>query len=376
MSALTVSPSTRLAMVCASRSSIDGILDYAIGLGEALSALYGLAVDLVLRHPAGWAVRRLGTGSAEERLAPSLDDALEHVQALILHYNPFSWGTRGFAPDLVAMLARWRRRRPDVVIGLLAHEVYVDMHGVRWTLMGAWQRLQLVAIARLADVAWASTERWTEVLRRWTRARVAQIPISSNLPDRRAWRSAARARLGVDESTLVLATFGTGHPSRHMGHIALAISAIAGQDRSLMLLNLGSDAPPVPGLCRGVRLVAPGRLEASALAEHLSAVDLYLAPFIDGVSGRRTTLMAALQHGLAIVGTDGHLTDTIMRDARDALLLTPSSDGAAFAAAAGQLAADPERRARRGAAARRFYERHCDWPIACRVALAGLAGQG
>jgi glycosyltransferase involved in cell wall biosynthesis len=369
-------PSPRVGMVCATRTSVDAILDYATNLGEAMATLHRLDVDIVVRARDGWSVRRLGPSRGAERRARSLDEALAHVDALILHYNPFSWGRRGFAPDLVPMLARLRRRRPRVVIGILAHERYVDMHGLRWTLMGGWQRVQFLAVLRFADVAWSSIEAWTESLRAQTRGRVAQIPISSNLPDRRGARLATRERLGIDGSRLVVAAFGTDHPSRLMGHIEGAVDAIAASGRPVTLLNLGAGAPPVTVRVADVTVLAPGRLDASAVAEHLAAADLYLAPFVDGVSARRTTLMAAMQHGLPIVGTDGPLTDTAMRDAREALVLTPSVDLTGFVAAVRALAAKPEQRARRGAAARRLYEARFDWPVACRVALSGLTGSG
>jgi glycosyltransferase involved in cell wall biosynthesis len=361
-------------MVCATSSSVDGILDYAHGLGHALATLHGLDVDVVVRRSGRWSILRLGSAEAAQRQADSLDEALEHVDALILHYNPFSWGRRGFAPELACLLAQLRRRRRRLVIGMVAHERYVDMHGLRWTLMGGWQRIQFLAILRFADVAWSSTETWTEVLRRQTPARVAQMPICSNLPDRRAARTSARERLGADGSTLVVAAFGTNHPSRLIGHVERAAAAVAGLGRPVTLLNLGAAPPPLTVPHCGVRLVVPGRLDATSLAEHLAAADLYLAPFVDGVSARRTTLMAALQHALPVVGTYGPSTDTIMRHARDALLLTSSFDGGAFATAARDLALDPQR-CGRGAAARRLYETHFDWPVACRVALAGLNGQ-
>jgi glycosyltransferase involved in cell wall biosynthesis len=366
----TASP--RVAMVCATQSSIDAILDYARGLGNALATLHGLDVDGVVRSDGGWSICGLGPGDTGCRTSPTLDDAMKRADALILHYNPFSWGRRGFAPQLVRDLACVRRRKPGLVVGVLAHERYVDMRGLRGTLMGGWQRVQYLAILQLADVAWSSTERWSELLRRQTRARVGQMPICSTVPDGRAARSAMRERLGLDASTLVVATFGSNHPSRLIGHVELAVAAIARAGCRVVLLNLGAEPPPV--IVPGVRVVTPGRLDANIIAEHLAAADVYLAPFIDGVSGRRTSLMAALQHGLPVIGTYGPMTDSAMRAERDALLLTPSADGAGFASAARDLALDAPQRARRAAAARRFYESRFDWPVACRAALNGLTG--
>jgi glycosyltransferase involved in cell wall biosynthesis len=59
----------------------------------------------------------------------------------------------------------------------------------------------------------------------------------------------------------------------------------------------------------GERLFATGPLQQRDLSLHLQACDLLVQPYPDGVSGRRTSLMAALCHGAAIVGTSGHLTE-------------------------------------------------------------------
>jgi len=362
----------RLAMVCASCTDVDAILDYAYGLGAALAEQRRLAVDLVLKRRHGWSVRALSSGPSTERRTPSLAVALDRADAMLLHYNPFSWGRWGFAPGLAASLAQARRSRPDRVVGILFHERYVDMHGIRWTVMGAWQRVQFHAILRLADVAFASTEAWTRELRDQTSILVSQIPICSNLPDRRGAREHTRQRFGLDPSTFVVGVFGTTHPSRLTDHIERAVSAVADDGREVVLLNLGSHTPALSEHDHRIRVVRPGRLPAAAVADHLATADLYLAPFADGVSGRRTTLMAALQHGLAVVGTDGVHTDTLLREAADALLLTASSDASAFAAQARALAAAPLQRARQGVAARRLYEAHFDWPIACDVAMASL----
>src|SRR5262249_28838598 len=67
--------------------------------------------------------------------------------------------------------------------------------------------------------------------------------------------------------------------------------------------------------------------------------DLMLLPLTDGVSTKRGTLMAALAHGVPVVGLQGTRTDRILRG--DALTLTPAGDPAAFARAAVALAGDP-----------------------------------
>jgi glycosyltransferase involved in cell wall biosynthesis len=136
-----------------------------------------------------------------------------------------------------------------------------------------------------------------------------------------------------------------------------------------LLILLGAGARPVP--LDGVHTQRPGELPPAELASLVAAADLFLAPLVDGVSTRRTSVMTALQHEVAVVGTDGPLTDSVLRG--DALELTPVGDVDAFASAAERLAVDPERRAQLAAAGRSLYERDFDWPVLARELAAILA---
>ena len=51
-----------------------------------------------------------------------------------------------------------------------------------------------------------------------------------------------------------------------------------------------------------------GYLPAPEVSAALQASDLLALPFMDGVSERRTTLMAGLSHGVAVATTVGHCT--------------------------------------------------------------------
>jgi glycosyltransferase involved in cell wall biosynthesis len=104
------------------------------------------------------------------------------------------------------------------------------------------------------------------------------------------------------------------------------------------------------------------------LAALVAASDLFLVPLIDGVSTRRTSAMAALQHEVAVVATVGHLTDSVLR--AGALALSPVGDRDAFATTAFELAADHPRRARLALAGRALYEQAFDWPTIARDFVA------
>ena len=170
----------------------------------------------------------------------------------------------------------------------------------------------------------------------------------------------------------MLATFGTNHPSRLMDHVVAAANAIVARHQRVTLLCLGVGTPPLKGLDRAVTLRRPGRQSSEDLATELSAADIYLAPFADGLSTRRTTLMAALQHALPVVGTEGRLTETELRREDVAISWTPSGDPRLFANAAVELAGDVGLRRRRGAAGRALYDRRFSWETIAQIVLAAL----
>lgn len=329
--------------------------------------------DALSDHSAQLAEALRAHAEIDGELLSPWDRRLGDADAILVQYNPFSYGHWGFAPSLIAALWRLRVRRTRPRIALIVHEPYVPMTTWRLVLMGLWQRAQLRLIAAAADHVFCSTERFARELaaRRYSR-HVSHLPVASNLPDMRRFRTAERERLGVTDGGLVIAMLGTGHPSRLPGHLEQAVSAVTGRRNSVTVLNLGDGAPALRGLPAGVRVHEPGRQPAEALARGLASADLFLAPFLDGVSTRRGSVMAALQHAIPVVGTDGFITDSLLRRHDDALCLVPVDRADGFAEAAAGLALDSNRRQAIGAAGRAFYEQCLDWPIIARSLVETL----
>ena len=80
------------------------------------------------------------------------------------------------------------------------------------------------------------------------------------------------------------------------------------------------------------------------------------------VSTRRGSVMAAMQHGLPIIGAYGELTDESLHRS-GALELVARGDLKACSHAAAALAQDPARRAALGTVAAALYRREFDWPV-------------
>src|ERR1035437_6082228 len=335
----------RIALLCgAEDSETDAIISYSSRLAAALNSSISMSATVFrLIAPGRW--REHSKGQRGSAGIPSGFDAY------VLQYNPFSFGRRGMAPWLPLA---WRRLRDHnaALMVITVHEAYMPLVGWRWTTMGLWHRAQLWALLGATDFTIATCrEREDDI------AAVAAL----------------RASLRGPQSLPIIATFGNAHPSRAMSMLHLALHAVAGSVGEHVLLNLGARPPRVvPPL--GVEVVTPGPLTTAQVAAHLSCADLVLLPYVTGAITNKTTLMASLQMGRAVLSTYGPSTDDELLD--PGLLLVSIDDPEKYAAEAVRLIRDDDERealARRG---RELYERTFSWETIAaqtRSALSALA---
>jgi glycosyltransferase involved in cell wall biosynthesis len=225
--------------------------------------------------------------------------------------------------------------------------------------MTTWQRLQFWMLGRAADQIFFSIEPWAQQYASWFPGTpVHHLPVGSNIPACDISRRAARERLGFDDDQFVAGIFGTLRGSRPMPFLEHAITSMDAAHPNLTVLYVGPDGTQlVTRRLEGIHVRDAGRLPADDVSVHLTAMDLHLAPFTDGVSTRRGSFMAGLQHGIPTVSTRGTLTDPMLA-ARDdeAFTLAPAADAAAFAEAAIALMQNPSQRLRMGTAGNQLYD--------------------
>ncbi len=120
-----------------------------------------------------------------------------------------------------------------------------------------------------------------------------------------------------------------------------------------------------------------GGLDTAHASAVLASGDLALAPYDDGVSTRRTTLAAQLQHGRPVIGTDGPSTDDLLRHspALDLVPLTRPSVAEDVVARLDAALDDPARRSAMSTAARDLYDTALSWPTIA-AAYASLVRPG
>lgn len=303
----------------------------------------------------GWSARR----------SEWLDEATEQADLLVVQYNPFGFGRWGFAPRLPLALARVKRELHRPVVALMVHEAFVPIADARSLVMSTWQRGQLRAVTAGVDLVFHAVEdRIPRGPGAWPRRPTEYLAVAANVPDARAQRAGVRSGRGWGGDALVVATLGSIHPSKLDDWIAPALEAVAATGRPTFHADLGSS--PMDITVPGVAHFAPGYLEAGALAELLAAADLFLAPYADGISGRRGSVMAALRNGVAVVSTADPRSDRLFSAPGSGLTLVGTDDPAGFARAARSLAEDDTARRRRAGAGLALYEERLDWPVIAR----------
>jgi glycosyltransferase involved in cell wall biosynthesis len=120
-------------------------------------------------------------------------------------------------------------------------------------------------------------------------------------------------------------------------------------------------------------VAAAGGLDAASLSCALQACDLLIQPYPDGASTRRTTLMAALAHGVPVVTTVGRLSEAFWSDS-PIVTTVPAGDLERLADEAISLARDAGRRAAQAAAGREEYRRRFEISHTVAALLADSCG--
>ncbi len=309
----------------------------------------------------------------------SVSGIADHLRAdppdwILLQYNPFSYGNRGYNPCLPKMLRQIKRQLPATRLAVMAHETFVPIISAKFAVMTTWQRAQFWQLGHSADALFLSIDPWARRFRSWfPHTPVHHLPVGSNIPHVVISRPEARQRLGIADDTLVLGLFGSLHASRPMEHVKQAAKAIQQSGREALLLYMGPHGQDVCAAMQDIPVIADGPLPPDEISRRFAALDIYLAPFTDGVSTRRTSLMTALQHGIATVGTRGCHTDAmLLREDGKAFLLSEANAPDTFARQALLLAADAKTRQEAGRQGQQLYEHEFAWNVITQRLLSAL----
>ena len=275
---------------------------------------------------------------------------------VVVQYVPAAFGARGLNVPFCRWLARLRRTGTDVRV--MFHEPFFYFGFSRpWrNVFAVVQRAMAAILLRAASRVYYSTESWKRLLAPYgPQAAVEVLPIPSTIPDLPAERIARAQR--QRGGSFVVGHFGTygDHIARELHSILTALMPRLPEAR-VLLVGPGGEAfaRTLPVGLRD-RVDAAGRLSAVAAAAALAGCDLIVQPYPDGVTTRRTSVMAALTTSLPVLTTTGRLTEPLWARA-SAVALAPAGDPNAFVDLAVGLAGDAGARVALGARGRALYD--------------------
>jgi glycosyltransferase involved in cell wall biosynthesis len=302
------------------------------------------------------------------RLFPRALHTAGRFDWLLLQYNPFSFGRRGFAPWIITAV-----RKARIPLALMLHETYVPLWPWQFTLMRLWQYPQFALLVRMAHALFVSTKRWVPRVQRWTKKNCSVLPVGSNLPRCELTKREAKTKLGFSPEALLLGVFGFMHVSKQTAWVGGAARQVHERYPQTQLLSVGQTSDSLLAACGRVPVHQHGLLPASEASLRLRAMDLFLAPFVDGISARRTSVIAAFQHGIPVCSTVSEYTDPFLRNfVSSAISLTPSDSEALFTQSAIDMAQRSLQQSDLGQDLAKFHDNHFAWPVIARHLIAEL----
>lgn len=279
---------------------------------------------------------------------------------ILVQYVPHGFGRKAMNVPFAGWVRFTLRRVAPVWV--MFHEVAFPFvrRPLKHNLIAVANRLMARLVADAADRVFVSTPAWGTLLRTLApRGRPAEwLPVPSNLPTS---ADPAPVRRTLPAGTVI------GHFGTYGGAVAELLEAVLpallknASDRVALLVGRNADrfrdrllarSPELAG-----RVVATGELGPDAAAAHLAACDLIVQPYPDGVSCRRTSVMASLALGLPVVTNRGPLSESVWDAEESGVTLVASVTPDAIVAAAERvLASPPAARASLGRSARRWYD--------------------
>ena len=305
-----------------------GVSDYTRLVAHALAAA-GDQVDVwappatedAEPEGAGVRVHRLAGWfgvSSLRRLSRELD-AIPRPFTVLVQYVPHAFGWKAMNIPFCLWLSRQARTR----------EVWTIFHEVRFPLRRGqplrhnFLGLVTTVMARLVSGASArrfvTTESWRPLLSDGGDVELLGVPstISSRVPPEAV--SARRAEWLARGDRLLIGHFGTYGALIAERLEPILERLLQGERAAVVLLGRGSDAFAErfrSGRELRNRIHAAGELAADEVGVCLSACDLVVQPYADGVTARRTSTMASLALGVPVVTNEGPLTEPFWRDGR------------------------------------------------------------
>jgi glycosyltransferase involved in cell wall biosynthesis len=316
---------------------------------------------VVLRRlPGCFGSRALALLSQElERLAPD---------RLLVQYVPHAFGFKAMNVPFCWWLRRQSQRLP---VWTMFHEIEFAFHWrqpLKHNFLSVVTHLMAFLTSRASARIFVSTTYFEKTLRRYASAPtpISWLPVPSNMPTCVSPRAIeeTRKKIAANKETIIIGHFST-LGTRHAPMLERILPSVLASDERYIALLIGEGGAQFTRKVLDVhpnlhdRIKPLGVLSSEDVVTNLAACDLLLQPYPDGISSRRTTIMAGIALGLPVVSNLGIATEAIWRECR-AVELVRDLDAREYAEVIRRLMNDKKRRLELSARARETYRRYFD----------------
>ncbi len=250
-------------------------------------------------------------------------------------------------------------------IEVMIHEPFLDFSG-RWTqwIAAALQRAMTIVLLGAAHRVWLSTPAWESYLRPFQFRRLQTMrwmPLANTIPvvDYPDSPAVVRDEVKAPGETLI-GHFGTYAPAI-VRLLTPALFGLMSRHRSIRVILLGRGSSDYATQLLNLHPAHAARLHAREsvppreLSLLMQACDLLVQPFPDGVTARRTSVLACLANGLPVVTTSGRLTESFWSTS-GAVALAPLEPANALVEVASRLVRSPSERDALACAGQNFFQ--------------------
>lgn len=236
---------------------------------------------------------------------------------LILQYEPFSFGMKGFPVFLPQILRTCKKYCKKTLI--FFHEPFIrrKFFPISWFFRFCVQRKVAGALCKLADIICTSIDLYKLFLGQVTKAKVNIIPVGANIIywDRKnnIGRNELRKKI-TEREEIIISTFGV---RKHEMLIAM-LDQLAEVNLKYKLVICGKVENERLFQQKEKDVYLTGYLSATEIYQYLEASDLFILPDpVDqkgegGTSNKSGSLAAALAAGLPVVGIKGDMNNKLL----------------------------------------------------------------
>ena len=250
-------------------------------------------------------------------------------------------------------------------IELMVQECFMPFSKTSWrqNVIAAAHRLMTFIVLASARHVWIALPDYQRRLRPYTLGRrigFTWLPVPSNVAVIDDPQAVAQIRKRLAPRGFLMGHFGTFGRSITQMLEDILPALLAGMDSNLVLLGSGGEEfrQRLIRLCPDAkdRIHASGYLDDAALSSYLSACDVMIQPYPDGMTARRGSALAPLAHGRPVITNPTACTESLW--AEEGAVVLAAATGAAFLEAARRVQREKSEAKRVSDAARGTYLRY------------------